>query len=66
MLGAVLRIADATEAMAKNYNALLSECERYKSWALRGETQRRSLERRLTAMKGHLTRAKRKLKEGGV
>jgi hypothetical protein len=57
--GAILRIADATEAMAKNYLALQEERDRYKRWY--EERQRRvlHLERSNAALRGVITRMKK-------
>lgn len=62
MLGAVMRVADATEAMAKNYVELQADCERHRQSVLWLRKRIIRLEHSLAATRGHLTRAKRKLK----
>jgi uncharacterized protein YlxW (UPF0749 family) len=61
MLGAVLRIADATEAMAKNYNALLSENEFLNKKNNKLEVEIKDLKNALKAQKSAKTRFKNKL-----
>jgi len=58
-LGATLRIADATEAMAKSHTALIEEKERYKRWHEEKSAAYDRLERSYRAVRGHLTRIKR-------
>ncbi len=57
--GSLQRIADATEAMAHNYQQLIDERDRFQrdSWAAqrRGEC----LERSNAGLRGHITRLKR-------
>lgn len=59
-LGAVLRIADATEAMAKNYNELIRERDNYKAWYLSERRDAAKLERSNATLRGHITRLKNK------
>ncbi len=58
--GALLRIADASEAMAKEHNRLLAseKFERSRANRLAGEVQH--LERRIAALKGVITKMKAK------
>lgn len=59
--GALQRIADATELMAKRYSDLIAEAERHKSsrdyW--QRESERR--ERSIIALRGQITKLKKKL-----
>lgn len=57
--GSLQRIADATEAMAKNYVALQDERDRLKRWLADAEARERALCRRLSATRGVVTRMKR-------
>jgi hypothetical protein len=54
--GALLRIADATELMAKNYAQLQSDLERYKRWYNDSDERNTRLRRTNQALRGHLTR----------
>lgn len=58
--GALLRIADASESMAREYNRLLAseKFERGRANRLAGEVQ--YLERRVAALKGAITKMKAK------
>lgn len=56
MLGATLRIADATELMAKNVVQLQDDRDRYKRWHGEEKALRQSAERRITALRGVITR----------
>jgi len=58
-LGAILRIADATEAIAKNYNQLLSENEYLKKRKKYLEEQNEKLHRSISAYKGQITKLKK-------
>jgi len=57
-LGAILRIADATELMAKNYERLQGDLELYKKWYARDQQQKDHLRRRISALQGVITRMK--------
>lgn len=57
-LGAILRIADATEAMAKNYTALIAERDRLKRWYESEQARCQLLNRSNAALRGCLKRAK--------
>lgn len=59
--GAMLRIADATEAMAKNYVALQAEAERYKRWYEEERRESASLRRRNIALRGQITKLRKRL-----
>jgi len=57
-LGCLMRIADATEAMAKNYNSLLQEIEWKEQKLLKSN---RSLKGRITKLKKQLAAAGKSL-----
>lgn len=58
-LGAILRIADATELMAKNHNRMQADLEYYKK--AHAEQQRiiSKLQRRISSLKGVITHMKK-------
>lgn len=59
-LGAILRIADATELMAVNYRALQEERDRYKrNWEY-AKAQNERMARRVSALQGVVTKMKKK------
>lgn len=60
-LGAILRIADATELMAINYKDLQSDLERYKRWYHEERERNKALRKSTSSFRGHLTRLKNKL-----
>lgn len=62
--GSMLRIADATEAMAKNYVALQDEAARYKRWYEDERRESASLRRRNITLRGQITKLRNKLKLG--
>ena len=64
--GAILRIADATEAMAKNHVQLQSERDRYKQWYDQERERAAKLERSNAALRGQITRLKNRIKAGVV
>ena len=59
--GAMLRIADAAEAMAKNYVQLQADCERYKRWYAEERDKVAKLGRSNSALSGQITKLKKKL-----
>lgn len=59
--GAILRIADATEAMAKNHVQLQAEVDRLNRWYDQARKRSAKLERSNVALRGHITRLKKKL-----
>jgi len=59
-IGAIQRIADATELMAKNYQQLIDERDRYKGYYERAREQRDKAYRRISALQGVITRMKRR------
>jgi hypothetical protein len=62
-LGALMRIADATEAMAKNYTALIAERDRLKQWYESEQRLRQRLERSNAALRGQITKLRKRLVE---
>lgn len=58
--GSLQRIADATEAMAKNHVALQNDCDRYKRWFNEENERRLKLERSNAALRGQITKLKKK------
>jgi len=60
-LGALLRIADATEVMAKEYNRLLSDRNLYKHWYDETRASRDRLERSNAALRGQITKLRKRL-----
>lgn len=59
-LGCLHRIADAMELTAKNYVAMQGDLDRYKRWYETEQACRKQLERRMSSMRGVITRLKRK------
>ncbi len=59
--GAILRIADAAEAMAKNHVLLQAEADRLTRWYDQARKRAAKLERSNAALRGHITRLKKKL-----
>ncbi len=62
-IGCLQRIADATETMAKNYNQLFEEKEKFRKWYYEERAKRQHLERSITTYKGNYTRLKNKLEQ---
>lgn len=60
-LGCMLRIADATEAMAKRHTELIDERDRYKRWYEQSNRERLLFERRVAALKGQITKLRNRL-----
>lgn len=59
-LGCLQRIADATEAMARWHVELARERDNYKRWYEQEQERRNRAERRIIALRGVITRQKRK------
>lgn len=59
IIGALLRIADATEAMATNYGQMQRDLERSKAEASRLQTQLDAAKGSIRALKGVITKSKR-------
>jgi len=58
--GSLQRIADATEAMAKNHIALQRDHDLYKRWFTEEKERRHKLERSNAALRGQITKLKKK------
>lgn len=58
-LGAVLRIADATENMASNHAQLIEDRDRYKKWYEAERVNVDRLRRRVAALRGVITKLRR-------
>lgn len=63
-LGAILRIADASEFMARNHDQLIRERDRAREDARNAWNRVEALRRSNAALRGHLNR-KRRSKAGG-
>lgn len=63
-LGAILRIADASELMARNYDQLIRERDRAREDARDAWRRVEALRRSNSALRGHLNR-KRRSQAGG-
>jgi hypothetical protein len=59
-VGTLQRIADATEAMAKNYIQLTEELERYKRYYKHARQRAELAERSNAALRGVITKLKKK------
>lgn len=62
-IGCLLRIADASEAMAKNHNELISQRDMYQRWHQDAFARLQRSERRLAATKGVVTKQRRRIEE---
>ena len=58
-LGFLLRITEAVEAMAENHKGLIRERDNYEKWFREEVQRRRQLERKISALRGHITRLKK-------
>jgi len=59
--GALQRIADAVEKMSGNYGSLIGERDEYKRWYEEGQEVNRRMANRERALRGQITKLKRKL-----
>lgn len=59
-IGALLRIADATEVMAHRHNELLADMERYKRYHKEAQASAKRLARSNAALRGVITKMKRR------
>ena len=64
--GALLRIADATEVMAKNYQELIDERDRYKRYYREEREVNKRLYLSNAALKGVITKLRKKLESKEV
>jgi hypothetical protein len=58
-IGALQRIADATELMARNFLELQASRDRYKRWYEDADAERKKLAKSNAALRGVIERAKR-------
>jgi len=58
-MGALLRIADATELMAKNHQALINERDQYQKWYHEAREMRDRAYRQVQSLRGVITRLKK-------
>lgn len=56
----LLRIANACELMARNYAFLVDDRNRFERWYKEEEARRKALERRVIALRGVVTKLKRR------
>ena len=59
--GAIQRIADATELMARRHQELVDERDRYKRWYDTEHSEARRLARSNNALRGQITKLKKAL-----
>lgn len=59
-IGCLQRIADATELMAKNYTKLQADLDMYKKWYNESDENRWALERKISSLRGVITKLKNK------
>ncbi|AVF41537.1 hypothetical protein AL486_18920 [Pandoraea apista] len=59
-MGSLLRIADASEAMAKNHVQLQRDRDMYFNWYEREYEKRLKLERQINALRGVITKMKKR------
>lgn len=62
-LGALQRIADATERMAQSHEEILASRDRYKKWYEDAQRARKIDARSAAALRGQITRLRRELDE---
>ena len=62
-VGALARIADAVELMAKRYQDLLDERDRYKQYLANEQRWRNECKRSNAALRGQITKLKKRLGE---
>ncbi|MEF3068106.1 hypothetical protein, partial [Pandoraea apista] len=60
-MGSLLRIADASEAMAKNHVQLQRDRDMYFNWYEREYEKRLKLERQINALRGVITKMKKRV-----
>ena len=63
-LGALMRIADATEVMAREYQKLISERDMYKRMYDGARASRDHFDRSNAALRGQITKLRKRLAEG--
>lgn len=63
--GSLQRIADATEAMASEYNRLIRDLKWYKELAERRYSENERMANRIRSLKGVITKLKKKSQDHG-
>lgn len=58
-VGALMRIADATEKMASSYTSLQNDRDMYKRWYQEGNVRNQKMARRIAALQGVITKMKK-------
>jgi hypothetical protein len=58
-IGALLRIADSIEVMARNYGQLIDERDRYKRWYEQERASGQRMARSINSLRGVITRMKK-------
>ncbi len=58
-LGAILRIADATEVMAKDHQLLIDERDDYQRWYKDEQRKAERLRKQIAGLRGYITRLKK-------
>lgn len=61
-MGCMLRIADAVEKMAMNHQQLINERDNYKRWYEDEKAEKEFLLKRISSLKGYITKLKNKAK----
>lgn len=59
--GSLQRIADATELMASNYKQLQQDCDKYQRWYNEEAQKVNNLYRKISSLKGVITKYKNRL-----
>ncbi len=59
-LGAILRIADATEKMAQRHTELIAERDRYERWYRDENSRAESMRRTISSLRGVITKLKKR------
>ncbi|MGH1361018.1 MAG: hypothetical protein ACRBC3_19840 [Burkholderiaceae bacterium] len=62
--GSLQRIADATEKMAAGYDKMRNDRDLYKRWHEAAQERNARLERRISALRGVVTKLKKRLANG--
>jgi len=57
--GSLQRIADATEVMSQNYNALIADRDRFKKWYYEEREENDGLRKTIGSLRGWITRLKK-------
>ena len=63
-IGALQRIADATEVMAREYSRLIEQRNIYEEWWRKSKAYSERLERRNAALRGQITKLRKRVEAG--